>query len=748
MQALALQQILVEAPPLEVARGGGVAERVRALAQRLSLGAGAGAAGEDAFDAVLEAALAGGMASWVGDWAATVCSSDAGLGSEDPLETRLLSADALGGFCGRAAAALADRLQALAAPGAAPADDAEGELARISANLEALLQITGNVVAEGGSRTDLASLLYRLRLMHQSAQALAYCLACGIDPAAGPRDHPSRAVWERAVEGRRAAAPSGRLFLDDLLAAGPAPGTVARAAGSPAKAGRATRSAAAAAAAVPAAGAGYPWGSPAAAVEALFTADSGAGAAPADEAARRARLAALFYFLADGGWTGDDGGGPITARGFAGAFHLSPGLVAQWQAQQLLDRAAGGAGSADAALARACDLLLGCANAATPFRLVEALAAAGQPAAALAVQRARGTAGGGAGLHEARVLLAARLECGLLHEAHAGLGAHCSQLASQRDRASHLEALMAQLLEWCGARDDARRQAGGSATRPPGNPGGWLQQVAQLPLSSDEERFLAGWIEARAAAGAADGDLLSLYLLQRGRALEALAAYARWRDSPAAAAAASNPAAAARAAQLKALMSAAAASLPPCLRGAALAGSGDGGARRLTSGLAAEAAAGVQPTQLLAPRGAEPPAFLSPVVPPAPTAAPSGPDGAAATEPAGMEGATAAGDALQEMAVDAASDPQAAAAAAALPVPPPGGLLFGVPAAPSGSLFGALSAAGPAASAGGSAPLAGAASIVSDAEFRQQLLGLPASSQGAAGGRARPATRSTKRQRH
>jgi hypothetical protein len=400
--------------------------------------------------------------------------------------------------------------------------------------------------------------------MRQAAQALAYCLASGVDPAKGPRDDHirSRAVWQRAVEGRRAAAPGGRLFLDDLLAAAsdaavcPPPG----AGGPTAKAGQATRSAAATAATAAATGSAYPWASPAAAVEALFGGDGADGAATADEAARRRRLALFFYFLADGGWLGADGRGPITARGFASAFHLRPGLVAQWQAQALLDRAAGGAGGADAALTRACDLLLGCANAATPFRLVEALAVAGQPAAALAVQRARGSADGG-GLNEGRVLLAARLECGLLYEAHAGLGAHCSQvcatrsmhlitvralkllsltgqpgpstqnstahvhpckthallqLASQHDRASHLEALMTQLLEWCGARDDERRQAAGDAALAGGSAGGWLQQVAQLPLNSAEERLLAAWIEARAAAGAPDGDLLPLYLLQVG----------------------------------------------------------------------------------------------------------------------------------------------------------------------------------------------------------------------------------------
>jgi hypothetical protein len=194
-------------------------------------------------------------------------------------------------------------------------------------------------------------------------------------------------------------------------------------------------------------------------------------------------------------------------------------------------------------------------------------------------------------------------------------------------------------------------------------------------------------------------------------------------------------------------MSAAATALPPCLRGAALPGHGDGSARRLVSGLDAAADATAGATRLLVPRGAEPPVFLGPVVPPAPMVAP---EEAAAGEPelatpAGVESDAAAQDA---MALDAVSDGQTQATANP-PVPLPGGLLFGVPAAPSGSLFGAPSAtAGLATSAGGSAALGGAGSIVSEAEFRQQLLGLPASSQAAPATRGRPATRSSKRQRH
>jgi len=359
-------------------------------------------------------------------------------------------------------------------------------------------------------RPDLTALPQRLELLRQATRALAYAHAAGVPLHAPPPDYPSRAVWQRAVAGRRAAQAGGHMFLDDLLDALQRHEPPLRPP-SPQK-GAATRTSAAAAAA---AGAGYPWASPAAAVEALFGGDGSGGDAAA---ARCARLALLFYFLKDGGWVGSSG---IAPASFARAFDLQPGLVAQWEAQQLLDHAAGG-GSGDPQqqqhLTRACDLLLGCANASTTFRLVEALVAAGCPAQALSVQRARGGAASSAGgLHEARVLMAARLECGLLHEAHAGVTLHCAQLPSAHARTAHLEALMGQLLEWAGGRDDARRTdqaaaaggGGGGADAP-----AWLQQVVQLPLGSDEERVVEGWLGERAAKGASDGDLLPLYLLQ------------------------------------------------------------------------------------------------------------------------------------------------------------------------------------------------------------------------------------------
>lgn len=64
-------------------------------------------------------------------------------------------------------------------------------------------------------------------------------------------------------------------------------------------------------------------------------------------------------------------------------------------------------------------------------RFVEALLAAGRPATALAVQRARCAGGGGSSsssLREAEVLLRVQLGCGLLAEAFCDLRRHCSQV--------------------------------------------------------------------------------------------------------------------------------------------------------------------------------------------------------------------------------------------------------------------------------------------------------------------------------
>jgi hypothetical protein len=107
------------------------------------------------------------------------------------------------------------------------------------------------------------------------------------------------------------------------------------------------------------------------------------------------------------------------------------------------------------------------------------------------------------------------------------------------------------LLEWAGRRDDAARSGGGgggNAAAVPagaagaGSGGGWLQAVAALPLGPEEERVAAAWLEARGAAGGADGDLLPLYLLQvrpcprgvrgaGGLSLERLGAWAAGADA-------------------------------------------------------------------------------------------------------------------------------------------------------------------------------------------------------------------------
>ena len=810
---LALQQSVVEARPLDIATSGAVAASIRALAARAGIASAADGAILSVYEALLDRLLAAGLASWIVDFAAVVC-GDSGASSDDPAEAMLLSEEALAAWAARAAAGLERRLSALIAGSSGSGDDeAAAELAAVGAAADALLHVARAVGrgarAAAGAAAGLAARLGRVK---QAARALS---AIGVAPHAPPPGHPSRAVWQRAVAGRRAAA-GGRLFLDDLLdAAGAASGAASGAAAphsrplSPTRAAgaRATRASAATAA-----GAGadaYPWASPAAAVGELFggaAADAAdAAGAAGDDSAGAARLALLCYFLADGGWLrdgdggdkdedGDDGHDGLTAAAFARAFGVPRGRVSQWEAQQLLDRAAGAQHQQaqqqqQALLDRACGLLLASAGAATPFRVVEALAAAGRPAQALAVQRARGaaaaagggsggSAGGEAGLHEARVLLSARLACGLLREAHAGVAAHCARVAPARERAAHRRALMGQLLGWAGGEggeggDDGAPASDAAAAAPLER----LQRVAELPLSAEEEAVAAAWLEARAAAGAPGGDLLPLLLLQRGRALEALAAYARWRGGPGGAAAAAAPAgspAAARAARLRALMAAAAAALPACLRGAALpAGAPGGAARRLLAGVGAPTAdaASQAGALLLAPRGTEPPVFLAPVVAPGGSSGLPASGDAAAAEAAeaadaggdGVETATPASQAAALLFAPSELGPSSAAQQAG---PVAGGLLFGVPAAPSSasSWFavggaGAAPAPGSAAAGGGGATAnaggnatggagggGGGGLLMSDDEFRTQLLGLPATSAGAAP--TRRAARSSKRQRY
>jgi hypothetical protein len=573
-----------------------------------------------------------GLASWAVDFCAVVC-ADAGVLSDDPGSTRLLSEEAAAGWCRSAAGAAAGALRAALGGGGGG-----GELERIGAAAEALSHVAralrgapgggrcggGRGGVRGGAHTgrrlsraapsdvypcslrraalrrarsspswrtppprrnDLSGLPQRLALIQEAAAALACCAAAGAPPAAPPPGHPSRAAWARAVGARRSAAPGGRLFLDDLIeaasgAGGGGGGGGASAPASPTSGARTPRGGRGRASAAGGLGS-YPWGSPGAAVEALYgaaldgsTPAPACSAAVAADAARAARLALLFYFLVDGGWAGGGGGGGegeggavVSPAAFSRALALPPGAAAQWEATQLLDRAAAGGPGGDACLVHAAALLLGCAHAGTPFRAVEALAAAGRPADALAVQRARGDPPGA--LREARVLLAARLACGLLQEAHAGAAAHCAQVrrargvegveggafaalgglplgrerfcapprpdgpspahaaplpptppspykvASAEERAAHLEALMGDLLEWA-----ARRDAAGAA-EPVGaaaaGTGGWLQQVAALPLGPEEEAVAAAWLAARGSGGGgADGELLPRYLLQVG----------------------------------------------------------------------------------------------------------------------------------------------------------------------------------------------------------------------------------------
>jgi hypothetical protein len=233
-------------------------------------------------------------------------------------------------------------------------------------------------------------------------------------------------------------------------------------------------------------------------------------------------------------------------------------------------------------------------------------------------------------------------------------------------------------------------------------------------------------------------------------------AYAESRHTLTVAAAAPGEASTARETQLVSLLASAAAALPPALRRAALppaagatkgaaGGPTSGAPRRLLAGLpdvGAERACSVASLVLL-PRGGEPPVFLAPVVPPdepggiSENAGGSGAAiyraGAAAPAAAGARDATEAAGATPVSGAAATSTANAADAAPPAPATLQiSGLLFGVAAAPGGTLFGAPASAAP----------AEAGRTMSEADFRQQLLGL-----GPGAGASRSMRSATKRQR-
>lgn len=87
---LALQQSVVETPPLQLARGGAAAG-IRALAARA--GAADAARNPDpllVFEGLLDRLLAAGLASWIVDFAAVVADAASGVSSDDPVDAMLL----------------------------------------------------------------------------------------------------------------------------------------------------------------------------------------------------------------------------------------------------------------------------------------------------------------------------------------------------------------------------------------------------------------------------------------------------------------------------------------------------------------------------------------------------------------------------------------------------------------------------------------------------------------------------------
>lgn len=160
---LVLQQTAVESPPFDIARN--AAEHIRGLGQRLG-------AGDSSFDAVLDALLQAGLASWIVDYVAVVC-ADSSVTSDDPEEAFLLSGEAVAAWCCRSTEGLQRQLHALITGEQGPGAVAEeAEISRIAAGAESLLRVARGLRAavawSGSSRQELV--VERVRLDQQTGE--------------------------------------------------------------------------------------------------------------------------------------------------------------------------------------------------------------------------------------------------------------------------------------------------------------------------------------------------------------------------------------------------------------------------------------------------------------------------------------------------------------------------------------------------------------------------------------------------
>jgi hypothetical protein len=295
MAAMRVQQALADAPLVRLMQGESLTTWLPPLVARIRA-AGAGdhattcATANDlcgALAAVLDAVYAARLSSWACDWIAVVCSG--AISSSKPEEQAALSPASVLSWAVSAAAGLHKRV--LTALGAQRGGEVAGGLDDLhcaASSLSAIVTALLRAAPAGAHAPGAAELSARLALLLQTTRSLQFLevmqqqrpgLAPPLARSSGTACSPAHAnidAWQDALQRRAAAAPGGRLFLHDLQAQ-------LRCA-SPGQADGAYD---------------YPWRDPAAAVAALFMSGDGG------DAAWRAKLSLLSYYLTDGGWLDD-----------------------------------------------------------------------------------------------------------------------------------------------------------------------------------------------------------------------------------------------------------------------------------------------------------------------------------------------------------------------------------------------------------------------------------------------------------
>ncbi len=466
--------------------------------------------------ALFDVALAHGLAAVVADYVADVC-ADLALTSPDPAAALLRDGEAVRRWAAGAAAAGRQRLAGWLALGLPALGGLRGAVAAEAGRLRALALLAEALGAPGGGGGALPAPDAAGR-RRRAADAAATAAAAAPPPSSEELLEARRLAQAAAVLEWLSCAPlaharaSGR-FASEQEWRGVAHRRrdAARAAGLGATFWSELAGAAGAAGAEPPP---YPPPGPERLVAALFLAGD------SSEEALRAKLACLAYYLADGGFLPP---ADLPAELGRRLGVLPPAAVA-WVLRLFLDdagpaapppapglpAAGDGAPPPGGALAQAANFLPGCDAGALPFQALRCFLRGGRADVALRLLRQRPGAGGGGPLDEAAAALAVRLANGLLAEAFIEARRHLAAVGAAAPAAlpAHAERLVGDLLAW-------------------GAANGGLHAVARLPLApGPEEDAAVAWLAAAAGEVPQAGLMLSLFYLIRGRAPEALAAYA------------------------------------------------------------------------------------------------------------------------------------------------------------------------------------------------------------------------------